>query len=315
MSKEFQEPEEQDMNNTVDAEVMDDFNPLDEPVIEKAYTKPNVTVNAKDMQGDIPEPIFTPPPMNANLAPEEKIKKPEEPLNKEMNHLSKKDKHDAAEKVAEMIIAGYKWANDFTDKQLLFDERKLAKLQREGELDLSVEIPLSPSQTITAGEFIEEYNEQTKGTITVTKEFEDEVTPVLTRVLEKKGIGFTDEQYLYYLFGKDLLIKGFMVKQSLSVKKEMLNTLKEATAAMRGAVRPTYVPQQQPVTPEPVYEPMPEPEPQMEVVRPQRNPETNVNDFVNEMTGAYDNEPEVEEIATPKRVKKVAGKRGRPKKK
>jgi hypothetical protein len=41
MSKEFQEPEEKemDLNN---AELVDDFNPLGEAVIEKDYTRPNV---------------------------------------------------------------------------------------------------------------------------------------------------------------------------------------------------------------------------------------------------------------------------------
>lgn len=321
MSKEFSEPEENELNNTEDAEVVDNFNPLDEPVLEKPYTKHNVRVDAKDFQNDIPEPSFMPPPMTGALQPEEKVKKVEEPINMQMNDLPKKDKHDAAEKVADMILAGYKWANTFTDKQLLFDERKIAKLQREGEIDLSVEIPLSPTQTITAGEFIQEYNEQTEGTITVTKEFEDEVKPVLTRVLEKKGIGFTDEQYLYYLFGKDLLVKGFMVKQSLSVKKEMLNTLKEATAAMKSMSQPVFTP-----APQQTYQPEPEPTPEPEPIRPTappRNPQTNVNDFVNEMTGGYIDEPveEVEEYEEPQKpvvkILKSGNKprRGRPRKK
>jgi len=322
MSKEYSEPEENELNDTKDAEIVDDFNPLDEPILEKAYTKPNVKIDPKDIQYDIPEPSFMPPPMSGNLNEEEKKMKPIEPINKEMNQLSKKDKHDSAEKVAEMIMEGYKWANKFADSKLLFDERKIAKLQREGEIDLSVSIPLSPTTEITAGEFISEYNDQTKGTVTVTKEFEEETMPVLTRVLEKRGIGFTDEQYLFYLFGKDLLVKGFMVSQSLSVKKEMLNTLKEATASLRGASMPSqaYTPPPQPQT-VPVFEPEPESEPQP--IIPKRNPDINVNDFVNQMTGAYDNEPEpsVEEYREPKPKVKVLnptkpkGKVGRPKKK
>jgi hypothetical protein len=68
MAKEFQEPEEKDLdNNTTDAEIIDDFNPLDEAIIEKAYTKPNVRFNQKDMVGDIPEPSFIPPPMGGSM--------------------------------------------------------------------------------------------------------------------------------------------------------------------------------------------------------------------------------------------------------
>ena len=277
--KEFQEPEEKVMNT----EVMDDFTPFNEAVSEKAYTRHNVTVDAKDFTNPIPEPSFMPPPMSGSaLTQEEKVKKePIKPINREMNEMPKKDRYDAAEKVSEMIMSAYKWGNTWADKQLLFDETKIAKMQRDGEIDLSVEIPITPYQSIAAGEFIQEYNSQTKGTIVVTKEFEEEVTPILTRVLEKKGIGFTDEQFLYYMFGKDLLIKGFLMKQSLNVKKEMLNSMREFTQLLRGgATPPPPRPQAQPQQPTP-----PPPTPQYEYT-PSHNPEENVNDFVNQMTGA-----------------------------
>jgi len=277
--KEYQEPEEKEMNT----QVMDDFSPFDEPVSEKPYTRHNVSVDAKDFANPIPEPSFMPPPMNGStLSQEEKVKKdPPKPINKEMNELPKKDRYDAAEKVSEMIMSAYKWGNTWADRQLLFDETKIAKMQREGEIDLNAEIPISPYQSIPAGEFIKEYNDQTKGTIVVTKEFEEEVTPILTRVLEKRGIGFTDEQYLYYMFGKDLLVKGFMMKQSLNVKKEMLNTMREFTQLLRGgATPPPPRPQAQPQQPTP-----PPPTPQYEYT-PSHNPDTNVNDFVNQMTGS-----------------------------
>jgi hypothetical protein len=325
MAKEFQEPEEKELdNNTSDAEIIDDFNPLDEAIIEKAYTKPNVRFNQKDMVGDIPEPSFIPPPMGGAMNEEEKIKKPQEPLNREMNDLPKKDKHDAADKVAKMIMSGYKMANDFVDKQLLFNEKKIAKMQMEGEIDLSVEVPISQTQMITAGEFIQEFNQQSEGTITVTKEFEEEVTPILTRVLEKRGIGMTDEQYLIYLFGKDIAVKGFMVSQSLSAKKEMLNMLKEATMTIKAQGIPTPQQPQQPTTPtpQPTYTPTQPEYVSEEIIEPISNPyeAPNVNDIVNEMIGS---KPKQEQSTQPKTELKIlsmgdsvnGGKRGRPKKK
>jgi hypothetical protein len=332
MSKEYIEPEEKDLdkNNSDDAIIMDDFNPLDEAVSEKEYTKHNVKVNPNDFVNDIPEPSFMPPPMMGTMNEEEKVKKPQEPFNPQMNDMPKKDKHDAAGKVAEMIMSGYKFANQMADNALLFNERKIAKLQRNGEIDLSVEVPISPSATMSAGEFIQEFNDQSKGTISVTKEFEEEVTPVLTRVLEKRGIGMTDEQLLIYLFGKDILVKGFMVAQSLNVKKDMLNMLKEATTSRVGGVapqpspQPSYTPQPEPT---PQYEPQPQ---QEEVYSTQYNPDTNVNDFVNQMTGGIpqyqeefvdemmeeeqqEEKPKVKIIS--KGTKKPIGKRGRPSKK
>jgi hypothetical protein len=323
MSKEYQEPEEKEMNEN--AEIIDEFSPFDEPVIEKPYTRHNVRVDAKDFTNPIPEPSFTPPPMmGSTLSQEDKVKKePPPPINREMNEMSKKDKHDAAGKVAEMIMSGYKWANGFADSKLLFDQRKIAKLQKEGEIDLSVDVPISPSQSISAGEFLQEYNEQTKGTIKVSKEFEEEVTPVLTRVLEKKGIGFTDEQLLMYLFGKDLVVKGFLIKQSLNVKKEMLETLKEATMLLRGGSTPPTPPQfQQPQQSEPTPPPPPSTPPPPTYQQPFRNTDTNVNDFVNEMTGGFSfdemqtptNEISDIEVIEDELPKIKTKRRGRPKK-
>lgn len=314
MSKEFQEPEEKELNENSNAEILDDFSPLDEPVAEKEYTKHNVKIDPRDFQNDIPEPSFMPPPMSGMIMEEEKVKKPQEPFNKELKDLPKKDKEMASEKVAEMCITTYKWLNDFADSKLLIDESKLRKMQKNGEIDLSAEIPMG-NTSLTAMEFVQEYNEQSRGTITVSKEFEDEVKPVLTRVLEKRGIGMTDENYLIYLVSKDLLVKGFMAKQSLNVKKEILETLREATMLIRGQSQP----QPQP------YQPMPQQQQQQYTPPPQTptydyeeqveeedyyeepsNPDTNVNDFVNEMVGSK-----------PKQIQKPksTGKRGRPSKK
>ena len=318
--KEYQEPEEKVMNT----EVMDDFSPFSEAVSEKPYTRHNVSVDANDFKNPIPEPSFMPPPMNGStLTQEEKVKKdPPKPINSEMNELSKRDKHDAADKVSEMIMSAYKWGNTWADNQLLFDETKIAKMQRDGEIDLGAEIPISPYQSIPAGEFIQEYNSQTKGTIVVTKEFEEEVTPILTRVLEKRGIGFTDEQYLYYAFGKDLLVKGFLIRQSLNVKKEMLNTMKEFTQLLRGGATPPPRPQAQTQPQEPT--PPPPSTPQYEYI-PQHNPDTNVNDFVNQMTGSivpqvvsdvvYEEPIVVDSLEVETYVEKKKVKKGRPSKK
>jgi len=341
MSKEFQEPEEKELNKTTEAEIIDDFNPLDEAVNEKEYTKHNVRVNPNDFNSDIPEPSFTPPPMVGGLSQDEKSSKPKEkePFNPQVKDMSKKDKQMASKRVADMCMTAYKWLNKFADSQLQFDERKIAKMEMEGEIDLSVEIPVSPTVSMSAGEFIQEYNEQSRGTITVTKEFEEEVMPVLIDVLEEEGITMTKKQELAYLIGKDVSIKAFMGYQNYKVKKDTLNMLVELNKTIKASnvvnmptpqPQPTYTPQ-----PEPTYTPPPQ---------PQRvhDPVNNVNDFVNEMTGGINpNEyqaqthiPVPDEIANmsfddddyiyeePKPKVKIiseginkSGKRGRPKKK
>lgn len=322
MAKEFIEPEEKEFDNA--EQIMDDFNPLDEAIQEKAYTKPNVKFSASDMATDIAEPSFIPPPMGGDsIKEDEKIKKqPQEPFNPVMRDLPKKDKHDAADKVANMIMTGYKFLNNMADSKLLFDPKKIQKLEIAGELNLGISVPISSTDSISAGEFINEFNEQSKGTITVSKEFEDEVMPVLIEVLEKRGVGMSTEQYLAYLVGKDIAVKGFMVMQSLSVKKEMLTMLKELSS-QQGQVQQPIRPTPQPQNPEPVYEQPTYQEPTYSNVAP------SVNDIVNQMTGAYEPTPQYQEPdmnyeePTQKKVevkiikdapKSTLGKRGRPKK-
>lgn len=330
MAKEFVEPEEKELNdNTTEAEIIDDFNPLGEPVNEKEYTKHNVRVDPNDFANPIPEPSFMPPPMSEPMTEEQKTKKPIEPINPEMKDLPKKDKHDAAEKVAEMIITGYKFAWGWADTKLLFDENKIMKMQQEGEIDLSIPLDVAPNVTMSAGEFIEEYNSQSKGTLVVTDEFVEDVMPPLVRVLEKRGIGMTDEQYLMYAFGKHALTMGMMGYQALSVKKQMLQNMKDQTALLRQGTRSNMPPppppqqQQQQSTPPPP----PPSEPMEESIDDDYNyPDfnkqyeaPNVNEIVNKMTGGeqptYDDYQEVEKPSV--KIIDNGGKKGkgRPKKK
>lgn len=287
MSKEFQEPEEKNLNNTDDAIIMDDFNPLGEAVNEKEYTKHNVKVNPNDFRNPIPEPSFTPPPMTGMVNESDKPKdiKPKEPFNPQAREMTSKEKKLGSKRVAEMMMTAYKWINKLADSSLQFSETKVSKLVSEGKLDLTTQVPVTSTDTISAGEFIQEYNDQSKNSIVVTQEFEDEVMPVLVDVLEEEGITMTKKQELAFLIGQDIAVKGFIMYQSLNVKKQMLKMMVDFS----GMNRPSFTPQPAPQpAPQPTYtEPVQE-QPTF-TPPPQRthDPVNNVNDFVNEMTGGF----------------------------
>lgn len=299
MAKEYVEPEEKDLNeNTTDAEIIDDFNPLGEPVNEKEYTKHNVRTNPNDFATDIPEPSFVPPPMNEPLSDEQKTKKPIEPFNPQVNQMSKKDIHDGAEKVADLILSSYRFAWTWADGKLLFDENKVMEMHREGDIDLNLPFDVAPNVTMSMGEFIQEFNSQTKGSLVVTDEFIDTVKPVLIRVLEKRGITMTDEQLLMFEFGKHALTMGMVAYQSLQVKKQMLENMKEQTLLMKqGANRtmptpPPSQPQQSTPPPPPPSQPQYEYQEEDYSYPEAMNGEApNVNDIVNKMTGSRPTPP------------------------
>lgn len=259
MSKnQFSEPEELNSDNR-----SQDYDPMGQPINEKSYTRPNVTIDPKDLAADIPEPSFQPPPIDiGNPSLDSKPKKePVKPLNPEMNDLPKKDKDLAARHVANMIMQGYEFINVQANKGMMFNEKKLNKLAREGEIDFSIQIPYdyTTNQTISAGEFIQEFNNQQKDTLVVSEQFKEEVTPVLERVLQKRGIGMTDEQYLIFLFGKDIAIKGTQFMAARSQMNEIIKMMREMTEEMKaGNYRPSQTP---PPQPSPNYSAPPPPPP------------------------------------------------------
>jgi hypothetical protein len=231
----------------------------------------NVGVSQEQLSGAIPEPTFTPFTIDSNENPYNMLggdgqpsanaggRRESAPFNPMMNDIPDADKKMGAQHMAKLLVDGYEQLHVFGNKALQVPERKIRKLEKEGLIDLSIPIPYEYGKTITAGEFLQDFNEQNKDALSVSKEFKKEVTPVLTRVLEKRGAGLTDEQYLGYLVGKDLVVKLVIVAQLRTTMNDMINVIKDYTEATRagGGVpsqpQPTQ-PQPQPTQPQQVYQ-------------------------------------------------------------
>ena len=232
-----------------------DFNPLDEQVNEKAYTTPNTNTQGIDLNAPIPEPRFTPPPMDKRTINQEQGKQPKpEPMNPEMKNLGKKDTEMAAGHMAKLIIQGYEWMHQLANKGLQVSEKKLNKLQAEGEINLNAMIDYDYGKKIRAGDFFVEYNQQVSNVLTVSQDFKDEATPLLEKVLAKRGIGMTDEQMLMFVFGKDIAAKSMIFFQQKAQMNHMLSSIKEATMAQYAQAAPPMQPE-----PQPQQQPQPQP--------------------------------------------------------
>jgi hypothetical protein len=251
------------------------YNPFMQQVSEKPYSAMNVGVTQEQLTGAIPEPTFTPFTIDSNENPYNMLggdgqpsnnsgqTNPPPPFNPSMNNIPDGDKKMGAQHMAKLLVDGYEQLHVFGNKALQVPERKIRKMEKEGVIDLTIPIPYEYGKTITAGEFLQDFNEQNKDALTVSKEFKKEVTPVLTRVLEKRGAGLTDEQYLGYLVGKDLIVKLVIVAQLRSTMNDMINVIKDYTEATKAGNGVTPQPQQQaaaqqqvtptPTTPQPQY--------------------------------------------------------------
>lgn len=250
MANEYMEPEE----------IGGEYDPMGTPINEKPYTKPNVKINPKDLQEDIPVPSFQAPLIDLDKPKFEEVTQPapkKEPLNREMNDLPKKDKQMAASHVANMIMQVYEGLNTLAGKGMVFNEKKLTRLQQEGEVDFSILVKkdYTSNQNITAAEFIQDFNNQNENSLKVTKEFKEEVTPILERVLVKRGVGMTDEQMLIFLFGQDIAIKGGQFLQARTQMSQIIEMLREQTQEMKSGNFRSQMPNTPPPPPPPQAEP------------------------------------------------------------
>jgi hypothetical protein len=224
----------------VEAQVMDDFSPLDAPVKQRSYTQHKIHSDS-DVIPELEEPTFQAPNFSdfEEESPEAE-KEPEKPFNEAYSELDGKEKTMGAEMMAEMTLDIYEKGCGFLGKLPEISEQKLSKLIAEGEIDGSIQLP-TESGNLGVKDFAVEYNASIKDAFEVSDEFKEKVRPTLIRVLKKRGIGMTDEQLLAYYFVTDLGTKtaqAFMLRKTAN---NILDSLKENTLAIRESqvTRPT----------------------------------------------------------------------------
>ena len=216
----------------VEAQVMEDFSPLDAPVKQRSYTQHKIYADS-EVVPDLEEPSFQAPNFSDfdEASPEEE-KEPAKPFNEAYSELDGKEKTMGAEMMAEMTLDIYEKGCGFLGKLPEISEQKLDKLIAEGDIDGDIQLP-TESGNLGVKEFAVEYNSSIKEAFEVTDDFKDKVRPPLIRVFKKRGIGMTDEQLLAYYFVTDLGTKtaqAFMLRKTAN---NILDSLKENTLAIR----------------------------------------------------------------------------------
>lgn len=234
------------------------YNPLMDNVNEKPYSVQSISVPQEQLMGGIPEPSYQPQSISTRQNPYKQIRESgtmsggssddggEKSFNPSMSEMPNQEKKEGAKHMAKMVVDGYEQLHVFANMGLQFSPKKLTRLQSEGEIDLAIPIPDGYGNTLTAGQFIQDYNEQSKDALTVSPAFKKEVTPILERVFAKRGAGLTDEQMLIYLFGKDIATKGVIFYQMKSTMGDMIEVIKEQTQAYKGAYGQAPPPPPQP---------------------------------------------------------------------
>ena len=235
----FQRPPEAD--ETPKNEPKGKVNPLlDEPVISNPNVSAGFDPNKNYSGSDIPEQGFVHPTgdnsnastkqqepnKDTNTSQKTAEKKPQQSFNGEMNDLSKKEKNLAAANMAMAVIAGYEWAHQFPKNWIQISDKTVLQLQKKNEISLNTIVDYNNGQPLTVRGAIKEYNDLDDNAFSVSDEFKEEVTPVLTRILEKEGVGMTDKSLVLYLFGKDLVTKIIALNGMIAKRNEFVEVLK-----------------------------------------------------------------------------------------
>ena len=215
-----------------------DYNPFSVSVVDRDYATPKTASGVID---EIEEPSFVPPSYEEIVqerAEQEAMGQneggggfdnPFDNPNPAMNDLDNKDKKIACESLVDTVLDAYEQAHKYAQYVVKVDEESLMERQAPGKLDLSMQIPVTETgDTMSVAEFVAQYNEQSANALEYDKDFGYKVRPAMIRVFMKRGWGMTDEQFLLYMFGKDIAIKVGIMYQLKKTINGTLETLEKA---------------------------------------------------------------------------------------
>lgn len=212
------------------------YSPLDEPVKERSYTTANI--DSSNLEAELEEPTFNPPSFDDFEA---ESKEPSS-FNPEINNLDSKSQLIASEQMVDTVLDVYGKAHILANRLVRIKEDKVAEYMMDGTIDPNLVVPIdNDGNTLGLMEYIQEYNGQLADAIKLEDDFIEKVRPAMIRVFQKKGLAMTDEQFLMFTFGADIVTKGAILFQLAKQNKRLIDMWTEQSVKV--APRPQPVPQ------------------------------------------------------------------------
>lgn len=245
-------------NSAETAPHSEEYSPLmnDAPV-QKEYQKPNI--NSASLPEAIPTFQFEKPMMNfdANAptieTPEtsQQNRPTEAPessyANPALNDLSKKEKRLGAEQAADTALGAYAFVCEKLFVPLAsINTQKIEEQLATGEMSDQITFVVDDEgNQANIRQYASVFNANVSESLKVDNEFIEDVREPLIRIMEKRGLAMTDEQYVAMAFGKDLLTKGMIVFELKRSTKTITNMIVEQTALLRQSLQPNVAPVQE----------------------------------------------------------------------
>lgn len=204
-----------------------DFSPITEAqVIERDYAVNKTIENAPPIE----EPVIIAPKFDDAKPPDipGSISQPAtQPItNPEMAEKSLEEKKRGAEMMVDGLLDVYSGIGEIAARWVEVSPMQIAKLAEEGKLDPDYLLHLETGQ-VTVSAFVDSYNRQTKDIMLVSQQFRDDVRPPLIRIFTNRGWGASDEQYVLFKFGKDIMMKAGAVYSLKSTMNGVLTALQK----------------------------------------------------------------------------------------
>lgn len=220
--------------DTAPAEVIDPL--LTEPKIERDHTSGPIPGGSNR-----PQPEFTPsfsneeekPPSNQ---PSEEGEQPQYPDYEDIaadENLPPEQAKENADMTADMVLEMYGGVKRRIGNWLLpISEKKLARMQEEGDIDLSMMVNYGGKPT-PAINIISAYNTAAHDRFGLREEYVKRAKPIIADELLKRGWVMSRLQYLGYITFLDVSKDVEIGIQLKAQGNEILEALKETTAAWR----------------------------------------------------------------------------------
>jgi hypothetical protein len=221
MSNLNNEEEKADVSVESNQDFYSGYSPLDEPVTERAYTTPNI--DSSKLEAELEEPSFNAPNFEDFNTEESEPNS----FNPAIDNLDKKEQAYATEQMVDTVLDVYGKAHLIANRVTKLKEQKIADAMESGEISPSLEVPIDEQgNTLGLLEYVQEYNSQLDDAIKLEDDFVEKVRPPMIRVFQKKGLAMTDEQFLLFAFGSDIVTKGAMVYQLTKQNKKLFDMWK-----------------------------------------------------------------------------------------
>lgn len=231
------------------AETMN-YNPLiNEAPVKKDYQKANIDVASVPVE--IPEFRFEKPVIkfdaseSVNSPEAEPSKKPTENpesgyANPNFTDLSKKEKRLGAEQAADTALGAYSFVCEKLFVPLAsINTQKIEEQIATGEMSDQIAFVVDDEgNQANIRQYATVFNANVSESLKVDEDFIQDVREPLIRIMEKRGLAMTDEQYVALAFGKDLLTKGMIVMELKRSTKTITNMIVEQTALLRATLQP-----------------------------------------------------------------------------